>query len=201
MGGAPDSQVASRLQRTSRCEVAHLGVDPVPGGCGNHRGVRAGLTVPILEASLDDLHRVAGQVSSCPCGQRRPGLERGDPQAAPGQRQRSLPWARTDLDDPITGLQAGDRDEPVEQPLRVLRAGLLVRLGSGVKCPRQSRALVSHEPSLPRAPDGHLRCRQANGHARTNRGPPLHRIWPTLTRTVPQAENPGIGHRSPSNCR
>jgi hypothetical protein len=54
VGGAPDSQVASRLQRTSRCEVTHLGVDPVPGGCGNHSGVRAGLTAPILEASLDD---------------------------------------------------------------------------------------------------------------------------------------------------
>lgn len=179
MGGPADSQVASRLQRTSRCEVAHLGVDPVPGGCGNHSGVRAGLIVPILEASLDDLHRVAGQVSSCPSGQRRPGLERGDPQAAPGQRQRSLPWARTDLEDPITGLQAGDRDEPVEQPLRVLRAGLLVQLGSGVKCPRQSRALVSHKPSLPRAPDGHLRCRHGQrprgDKPRAATAPDLHR--------------------------
>ncbi len=40
-----------------------------------------------------------------PSGQRRPGLERGDPQAAPGQRQRGLPGTRTDLEDPITGCR------------------------------------------------------------------------------------------------
>jgi hypothetical protein len=66
-----------------------------------------------------------------------------------------------------------------QSQLRVLRAGLLVHLGSGVKRPRQSRALLSHEPSLPRAPDATLGAGTVNGHATTDK--PKAAAAPDLT--------------------
>jgi hypothetical protein len=108
----------------------------VPRGCGDHGGICAGLVVPLLEASLNDLDGLAARVSPRMSGQRRPGLERSHPHTAPGQRQCGLARARAHLQNAVAWLQARNRDQSVEQLPLIGRPGLLVQVGSTVECRR-----------------------------------------------------------------
>lgn len=93
----------------------------MPGSSGDHGVVCTWLAVPVLEGCLDDLDRIIRQRLSRASGQRRPGLECGDPQTPLGQRQCRLARAGADLEDSITRLQTARPHQPVEQLGRIVR--------------------------------------------------------------------------------
>ena len=92
--------------------------------------------------------RIIGQRLLCASGQRRPGLEGGDPQTAPGQRERGLARAGADLEDAVARPYGRELDEPVEQPLGVVGPGVVVEVGGLVEGRPEPLAVVVHGSSL-----------------------------------------------------
>jgi hypothetical protein len=78
-----------------------------------------GLAVPRLEPFDLDLDREAGQVAACLLGELRAHLDADDGEAALEQRTGRLAGPRADLQQPVAGLEVGQRDEVVEQLIRV----------------------------------------------------------------------------------
>jgi hypothetical protein len=121
----------------------------VPSRCGEDGGITAGRAVPVLKAGLDDLDIVVGEVlpgTSCKGGTR---LQRGHPKTTPGQRHGGLPRSRADLKHSVPRPQPGDVDEPIKQPLGILRSGVLVEVGGSVESSPEAFAVLNHHPSVP----------------------------------------------------
>ena len=150
MRGTPDGQMSVRSQRAGRGGPPNLGVDPVPGGGGDHRGVATGLTVPFFEPNLDDFDRVAPEVPPRLSGQGRPGLQRGHQQTTASQRQGRLAGTGADLEDTVAWPQTGDRDQPIEQVLGIVRPRQLIQVSGTIKCRRKVHPVINHQLSLPR---------------------------------------------------
>ena len=73
------------------------------------------------------------------------GLERGDLQPASSQWQSRLSRAGTNLQHPVTGLQAAVSNESVEQLFRIFRPSVLIEFGSLIKRRAQPVSVV-HGP-------------------------------------------------------
>ena len=125
----PDRDRAAVAQDFRRPDVPQLRLDPVVGAERDECVVAGPWWRPGLEIGHDDLD--AGEERQLPLsrrGERRPQFDAGDAQAAAGQRKRRFARATADLDDARSGLQAGDREEIVEQRVRIRRPRALIQL-------------------------------------------------------------------------
>jgi hypothetical protein len=113
----------------------------VPGRRRVHQaGWLAGL--PLLELTPHHFDRQSGQVLARDLGHLGAELDAGDPEPAPGQRPRGLARSAAHLEQGIARLQAGQRDEIIEQGVRILRTDPIVALGGLVKRLPQPLALL-----------------------------------------------------------
>lgn len=82
----------------------------------------------------------------CLCGEGVAELDRGDPEARPGQRQRRLARAAADFEQVGAWFDAGDREQVGVEVGRVVGAGVLV--GGGGVVEGAAQRVDGHPPIL-----------------------------------------------------
>ena len=148
--GRPQGQVPAGPQRRPGPLVAHGRVHPVPRRGREHQAGRL-IRPPVLELFLDHRDRPASQVPPRRRGQLVAQLHAGDPEAAPGQRQRGLARRAADLEQPVAGLQPGQGHEVVVQGFGIVRTCPVVALRGPVERLPQPLAFLirPHPGSMP----------------------------------------------------
>jgi len=129
---SPDGQVAAGAQRLPGSLVPDGRIDPVPGRGRVHQAGRL-IRPPFLERALDHLDSESGQVRTGGRGEFGAELDAGDPEPAPGQRAGSFTCGAAHLDQVVTRRQARQRDEVVEQGVRIVWAGPVVAVSGLVE--------------------------------------------------------------------
>jgi hypothetical protein len=136
----PQGQVPTGPQRRPGPLEADGRVHPVPRRSGEHQAGRL-LRPPVLEPPLDHLDVEPGQVPAGRRGELGAQFHAGDAESPPGQRQRSLARGAPDLQQPIPGLQPGQRNKIVVQRFGIVGPDSVVDLGRLVKRLPQPLAL------------------------------------------------------------
>ena len=131
----PERQVPAGPQRLARPAgtgpPGRSSARPSPRTPGLNRARSA---APVLElAPVTTSTSIPGQVLPRRGGQLRAELDAGDPEPAPGQRQRGLPGRAADLQQPVAGRQPGHRDQVIEQRLGIVGPDPVVALGGLVE--------------------------------------------------------------------
>ncbi len=146
----PQGQVTAGTKRPPGLLVPDARVHPVPRRGREDQADRP-IGRPVLEPSLDDLHRESGQVPAR--GGRELGAEfdTGDAEAPPGQREGRLARAAPHLEQVIAGLEPGEGHEVVEQGFGIVRACPIVEFRGPIERLPQPLALAvaRHPASIP----------------------------------------------------
>src|SRR5579884_1708166 len=161
--GGPEREVTAGTQEAMRLRIADRGIDPVPGRRGVDEVEAARLPLPLLERAAVHLDVETRERSPRMRGERLAELDADDPEAALGERPRRLAGGAADLEQPVARLEAGERDEVVEELGRVRRARRVVLLGHGVEDAAERVAAQERSAS------GSSRSRSAAARARGRR--------------------------------
>ena len=147
MQRAPEREPAAGAQDAVSLPVTQLGVDPMPGRRGEHQVERVGRALPRLERLDVDLDGQSFEVVPRALRELCPQLDAHDGETPREQRTRRFAGRAADLEQTRARLEAGQVNEVVEEPFRVIGTGGVVQIRGRVERLAQRLAhLLAREP-------------------------------------------------------
>ncbi len=133
MQRGPEREVPARPKESVSLAVANGGIDPVPGGGRVDEIERFRLAFPRLEGRDVDLGGQAREVLARAGRELRSQLDADNAKAAREQRPRRLAGRAADLEQARARLELRERDQVVEELLRIIRPRGVVLFGRRVE--------------------------------------------------------------------